>query len=300
MIIDWNWFFSSFCQSSAALIGIIGAFIISRLLGLSEKISSAISVFDNLVIEANRIIASISKRRFYWYTKTNVKYDSDLKDAIRKGDFDKLSKEEILKKLYNSNSRLYKNDDAVMEAFNEVFEANSPSRAQTELGGGFSMLHNSSISLDIPPIGIWDKLSKERETINNLEIEARTIIQHFEQNLQDLNSFDDTIKPLKVIIIMLMIAFPITVIYPLHFMPVTTNEDPTITLNLLTIIKSFLSIKSVLLLAFFATIEGIFLYFLILTNQLNSKLRTATQNKSDDMRNIKTYSQYFDDEQGSN
>ncbi|WP_262887779.1 hypothetical protein [Flavobacterium bernardetii] len=42
MSIDWNWFFSSFCQSAAALIGIIGAFIISRLLGLGEKINATI------------------------------------------------------------------------------------------------------------------------------------------------------------------------------------------------------------------------------------------------------------------
>lgn len=295
MTIDWNWFFSSFAQSAAALIGIIGAFIISRLLGLSEKISSSISHFDNLVIEANKIIASISKRRFYWHTKTNVKYDSDLKDAIKKGEFDNLSQEEILAKIYAADQRLYKVDAAVMEAFNEVFKQNKPRPVETKFGSGLSIMHNPPIGvLDLVPPGIWDKLNNEREAINELEIEARTVIQHFYQNLQDLNSFDETIKPLRIIIIMLMVAFPLTVVYPLHFMPIATNEMPTISFNPITIIKLFFSIKSMLLIAFFGSIEGIFFYFLILTNQLSSRLWLARQNNSTDLRNIKTYSKYFD------
>lgn len=296
MTIDWNWFFSSFAQSAAALIGIIGAFIISRLLGLSEKISSSITHFDNLVIEANKILAGISKRHFYWYTKTNVRYDSDIKEAIRKGDYDNLNRNEILAKIYATDRRLYKVDDAAMEAFNELFNANRPKQTETKLGGGLSMIHNPPISLDIPPVGIWDRLSKEKEAINELEIEARTVIQHFEQNLQDLNSYDETIQPLRVIIIMLMVAFPLTVIYPLHFMPIGTNEIPTVTFNPITIFKLLFSIKSFLLLAFFACIEGIFLYFLTLTNQMNKRLTTAKLNNSEDLRSIKTYSEYFDND----
>ena len=29
---DWNWFFSSFAQSSAAIVGIFGAFLITKIL----------------------------------------------------------------------------------------------------------------------------------------------------------------------------------------------------------------------------------------------------------------------------
>ena len=34
---DWNWFFAAFAQCAAALIAIIGAFVISKLLGENEK-----------------------------------------------------------------------------------------------------------------------------------------------------------------------------------------------------------------------------------------------------------------------
>ena len=36
-IFDWNWFFAAFAQSGAALIGIIAAFIISKIIGELEK-----------------------------------------------------------------------------------------------------------------------------------------------------------------------------------------------------------------------------------------------------------------------
>ena len=285
MSIDWNWFFSSFCQSAAALIGIIGAFIISRLLGLSEKISSTISSFDNLTIERNRIIASISKRRFIWYTTSNIKYDTNVKKEIRAGNFENLSQAEILDKIYKSDSRLYKDDQAVLEIFNELNKVNSPN----------AISQNFRISdLLITPNGLWDSLRNEKESIDKLEIDAKEIIQKFSQNLQDLESFEGTIKPLRIIIILLMIAFPITVIYPLHFMPLATNKIPNITFNILIILKSFITLKSILLIAFFSAIEGIFYYFIILTNQLGNRLSIARRKNSIEIRSIKNYSEYFE------
>ncbi len=292
MNIDWNWFFSSFCQSAAALIGIIGAFIISRLLGLSEKINSTSSQLYNLIIESNKILANISNRNFEWYNRTIIKYDNQLKEAIQKGEFDNLSQEEILKKIYEADSRLFKNDVIVMESFNLL--KNKYGVKTTKLEGGLS-LNTAPMIADIPTAGLLDKLHKEKEIINQLEIESQTLIQYFEQNLHDLNSFEGTVKPLKIIIILLMISFPLTVIYPLHFMPVVSNQDLSLTFNPLLIIQSILSLKFLLLFIFFITIEGIFLYFLILINQLNTKLNTAKNENSDELRDIKNYSEYFDE-----
>lgn len=293
MNLDWNWFFSSFCQSAAALIGIIGAFIISRLLGISEKINLTISDFDNLVIEYNKIISSICKRRFYWYTKTNVLYDSDLKDQIKKGEFDKLEKQEILDRIYKSDSNLFKNDKAVLDAFEEVFEKYKPK--YTNVGNGLSSLNMQSIGiLDIVPTGTWDRLRIEKDLINQLEIDSKTLIQYFEQNLQNLNSFIDTIKPVKIIIFLLIIAFPLTVIYPLHFMPMETNMNPLITFEPIKIITQILTFKFLLLLIFFISIESIFCYFYLITTDLKNKLKIAIEFNSEDLRNIENYSEYFE------
>ncbi|RWX47315.1 hypothetical protein H206_03730, partial [Candidatus Electrothrix aarhusensis] len=39
-MVDWNWFFAAFAQCGAALIGIIAAFIISKLLAEDNKYDS--------------------------------------------------------------------------------------------------------------------------------------------------------------------------------------------------------------------------------------------------------------------
>jgi len=60
--LDWNWFFSSFSQSAAALLGIIAAFLISRLIGLNERIDKTISDFESLQIEFHNIKERFSIR----------------------------------------------------------------------------------------------------------------------------------------------------------------------------------------------------------------------------------------------
>lgn len=275
---DWNWFFSSFCQSAAALIGIIGAFIISRLLGLVEKVNTTMSTFDNLVIEFNRINYSLSKRYFYWYTKKRVEDNDDLKEAVKKGDYNNLERNQILEKIYLLDSKIYKVDDAVIEGFDVIFK-NSKST--------FPIINLSN------KVSLYDSMEKEKESINILEIEAKTLIQHFNKNEQELLNYTESTKSLKIIILFLMISFLLTVIYPLHFMPIETNQNPKITFNPNIFLQYIFTLKSFMLLVFFIAIEGIFAYFLFLTNQLEIKLSNA-KNSFGKYKDIKAYSEYLD------
>ena len=289
---DWNWFFSSFCQSAAALIGIIGAFLISRLLGISEKINSTISEFDNLKIEHNKIILSIKNCHFNWFTKMHVKYNSDIQEQIKNGDFNNLNREEILNKIYSLDSRLFKIDNAVMESFEKIYEEYKTK--YTPLGNGLSVKNTSFAGLyDIAPKGLWDNLEEEENLINKLEIESKTLIQYFDRNLQSLQAFNDSIAPLKIIIILLLFAFPLTVIYPLHFMPMIANANPVLTYNLSDIFYLMFTFKFIMLFIFFVLMESIFGYFLYITNQLSSRLEVAIQNNAVSLRNLENYSEHF-------
>ena len=49
-MVDWNWFFAAFAQCGAALIGIISAFIISKLLAEDNKYDSIKIKLENLKI----------------------------------------------------------------------------------------------------------------------------------------------------------------------------------------------------------------------------------------------------------
>lgn len=286
---DWNWFFSSFCQSAAALIGIIAAFIISRLLGLGEKINLTISTFDDFVIESKRIKNSIANRDFYWYIYTMVRYNDGLKEEIKKGAYNNIGRAEILKKIYDSYLIPYKNQTAVFEAFYEIERLHKLKSSKPSILDNIEAINNPPIP-EIPPI---NRLKSEKEAINLLEVESKTLVEHFTQNLQNLKSFDNTIKPLKRIIFFLIIAFPLTVIYPLHFMPVDTTKELTLNYNIKEIFQSFFSLKFILLTIFLITIESVFIYFLILTSQFNKSLKSAINSNSETYRDIKNYSNYF-------
>lgn len=287
---DWNWFFSSFCQSAAALIGIIGAFVISRLLGISEKISNVISELDNLLIEFNEIVLKVNSRHFYWFTKTHVKYNDDLKEQIKNGKFENLTEEEILEKVYNLDDRLYKIDKAVLESYNEIYKKYKSE--YINLGNGISTKANYPL-IDFPPKNLWNDLENEKELIDQLQISSHILIQKFTKNSQDLKSFDDSIKSLRNIIILILVAFPLIVIYPIHFMPMFPNQNPEITINIKQIYFSLFTIKSGLIFIFLITIEGLFYYFLSITKNLNTELKSAQAYNSNDIKDIKRYSIYF-------
>lgn len=288
---DSNWFFSSFCQSAAALIGIIGAFVISRLLGIRDRANVVISDFDHLIIEFNELILKINSRHFFWFTKTHVKYNSKLRELVSAGSFDNLDEKEIIDRVLGLDDRLFKIDAAIMEGFNDVYNKFKPN--YTDLGNGFSMKNTFPI-LDLPPKGIWRDLEAEQDEINKLKIQSQILIQKFNKNSHDLKSFEDSINSLKTVILFLMIIFLLTVIYPLHFMPVSVDSSVNITINIMEIFKSLFTLKIILLSLFLFSIEGIFYYFLTLIKSLKKDLKSIEDYNSDDLKDIKRYSVYFD------
>jgi len=290
-LFDWNWFFSSFSQCAAALIAIIGAFVISNLLGLKEKINNVISNFDKLLIEYGSLKERITNRNIFNYVENFVRYHPQIKNDIEQGLYDndvreaKIFDTEVFEEICRKNPKLYKVKGAILLAFHELFGKHKSILRD---------LQNSSIRDSFNPLNVepdWMKgwLSTEKELINQLEIEAKTLIKQFDYNIQELNSFKDSINPLNKFIKILMIAFPLTVIYPLHFMPVDMNQNPEWTINPILIYSSILSLKNTMLLIFFVTIEALFLYFLKQTHQLKLKYSKAIINNKIEYRELKSY-----------
>lgn len=294
MNLDWNWFFSSFCQSAAALIGIIAAFVISRLLGLTEKVNISIAEFDNLVIQFQKIKDSLKKRDFHWHTKILVRYDKKLQESVKRGDFDNLGQSDVLKKIYSLVNISYKIDKAVWEGFVPIFTEYNSHKNETTIAKSLRLISDpGGDEIEIMPLGSQQRLNKENEIINQLDLESNTLIRYFSKNLQDLKSFEGTIKPLRIIVQLLMVSFFFTVIYPLHFMPVDTKQGLVLIFNMADIAKSCFTLKFLMLAIFFGIIEGLFYYFLTLTSELKTKLTKAIEANGVDYKDIKHYSEYF-------
>ena len=278
MTIDWNWFFAAFAQSGAALIGIIAAFIISKLLGESDRVEDIKSSLNKLIIEFNDVVRRLDGRYFLWYDKQSIKSSYKLKEAIKKGEFAKLNEKEKLKKLDETLPGLY-GTDVRIEALDELI-------IQMREEGPLSLLSSSSKEL-------YQKLSDERELIENLRVESKKLIEKFMEVKSSCLIARSRLKPLKLVIWMLIVGYIFSVAYPLHFLPMQVNDFPKVDFSIDAVLVFMSSIKGLLIILLTLLIEGILLYFLMIIIGLEIKLRDNRNDIKDDYLNIKVYSAYF-------
>jgi hypothetical protein len=293
MNIDWNWFFSSFSQSAAALLGIIGAFIISRLIGIDEKSKVQASDFSDLVISYNKIKESLSVRKYAWVNRVFIKYDDDIIKQIKNRDYENLTEAEILTKLYEQDSRLYNDDSSIMDAFNKLYEEHKPKEEPKRKPGEIYVTHDPLPLLNFPPEGTWDKIGDERDLINHHFIEAAELIRKFNKHLQGIGNFSNSLSSISIIIWIIIISFPFLVIYPLHFLPLEIGKQPILTYDLISIIKNSMTLQNILLAIFMVSIEGIFIYFLFLVKKIKADLKAIEEQYSDDFMDINGYCSYY-------
>jgi len=283
MSLDWNWFFSAFAQCSAALIGIISAFIISKLLGENDKYEAIAGRLDSLVIKKNDLCKRVSNRNFDWYDRLNIEYESDLERAITQGAFANLTEEQKLERLFDLLPHLCRVEGCI-DYLNAKIE---------ELSGQSPRDLNLRALTHRPPDDIWDELSRERETIQNLQIECETLIDKLKSVLRDFETTRRNLKPIRNTIYILSAGLLFTVIYPLHFMPLPINESPFIDFSMKILLSNLLSMKGGLLVILTITIESILIYFLFITNSLKSKYSKSIESVDDSWLDIKHYSKYF-------
>jgi hypothetical protein len=286
---DWNWFFSSFCQSAAALIGIIAAFVISRLLGLDEKISLLTSDFLDLISRFNVLKDQLTMQNFAWLNSMMFKYEvENLSRAIKDGNFKGLNDEDALGLLYKLEANIYKDDAENLISLRQL--ENSLYERQKLEALGYKNLQGAM------PHETSSTMSTEFDKINLLKIEVKSTVYKFEQNQRAFKSYLSSLKSIRKIIVVLCIAFLLTVIYPLHFMPVDASKGVNITYNVGVIFGMIFTLRAVLLFIFFAIIEGVFLYFFWLVYKIINDVNTAVKEHLPEYHKISGYCGYFREE----
>lgn len=280
-IFDWNWFFAAFAQSGAALIGIIAAFIISKIIGELEKEENFSNDLNKLFIEFNDILKKIDFRSFHWYDRLTISYSSKIKESIESLEhielIDDKRKMDFLLKL---EPTLFGTEDCLTEFEKKIEEV------EGTLGQRF-------VLPTIPPAGLWDNLSDEREKIIDLKIQSESMIEKFEKLKRLREVSKARMKPIKVVIWILIFGFLITVAYPLHFMPLNLNETPKINFEIANIISNLISIRGVLIILLTFVIEGILIYFLNLIGGIDSKYKKMAESIQTKHTELSNYSKYF-------
>lgn len=275
---DWNSFFGTFAQVAGAFIGIIAAFLISRILGLKERLSVLLDDFDKLLNQQFTLQAALEKRSFKFVNENTIIYSSKLAEAIRKGSFRGLKDSERVK-LARSIESLYDDSDGILECLKKL-------EKRVTIGPTHIFVSHD----------ILKQVQEEREKITNLEVQVYSLNDLVAANKSSLALFQlNNIKPLKWIAIVILITFPMFVVYPLHFLPIKLNSAPTITININAILDFYLSLKGIFITLFLIIIEGMFIYLYSLIIDLHREAEQIISYHFSGRFLMKSYSQYLDE-----
>lgn len=98
---DWNVFYSSLAQSTAAFVGLLGAFIITKIINNEQQFNENKILIEDYIVVANNLKMRLKDRYFDWYnTRLRKKVFEKLEDAS-----------------YDDKSILYKSPESIYEEY---------------------------------------------------------------------------------------------------------------------------------------------------------------------------------------
>ena len=85
---DWNWFFSSVAQSAAAIVGIFGAFIVTKILANQSAYAEKSRRIQELITLGEKLVDATNRLSFEWYHKhDSAREIEDLEKLLEKHRF---------------------------------------------------------------------------------------------------------------------------------------------------------------------------------------------------------------------
>lgn len=267
MVLDWNWFFSTLSQSTAAIVGIVGAFIIAKIFSNQTTFTEKCNKIKTLSIEAHKVLDKVGTIEFEWYSRvTNESAFTSAESAIVKLNLDDptfytdeiidkiyedaqfsifTDKEEIVAELHNRITRYY---HGLIVQRRERERAERARQSESRLSGisGF---------YDLPPIATyrapvfdstpWPALNKEFELITECHLESKHLARVVGGFLESVKGNPESPPQITWSLIFVAFIFLAGVIYPLTFMP--SGTPPTHALTWPDFFEAFLTIKGALL-----------------------------------------------------
>ncbi|DAA97219.1 TPA: hypothetical protein CPT80_03270 [Candidatus Gastranaerophilales bacterium HUM_9] len=98
---DWNVFYSSLAQSTAAFVGLLGAFIITKIINNEQQFNENKILIEDCIVTANNLKMRLKDRYFNWYNT-----------RIREKAFEKIEDNS-----YDDNNILYKSPEIIYNEY---------------------------------------------------------------------------------------------------------------------------------------------------------------------------------------
>ena len=300
---NWDNFFAAFSGSSAALIGVTFAFIVSKLLSNISDSDSLNNETTDLIIERKGILNEISNIAFYWHDKMVIKYGYQIKQKYRQEQItdtqniiDKIEKE--------TNRRIYLHEnslDYIKSEMAEIDEENKkrqiPTKAIVNGEETTVMITPPDLLGNMPEIpyspDMWKEVNEEEQKFDNCYQKSEIQIEKFKNVINKINSKIKDFKVIRNIIIAFIPITILTVIYPLHFIPTHTDDMPEISFSIHNFIDLWFSLKGLMLTILFISTVGSMIYFIMLCKKNMNKLNNTKAMIINDYIDINKYSELF-------
>lgn len=300
---DWNWFFSSLSQSAAAIVGIFGAFIITKILSNQATFAEKTSRMRELLVLAQRIVDDAGDLSIDWYNKRIAE-----REIERLGDILEKDNEETSAQLYNRlKFSVFTEKYIALQIIENVIEARrqrlererEAERRRVEAAGrngigGLSNLFGSSIAdrvRDFKPLipQLGPALEKERDAIDLVVRNARHHIRLVSDFLDSVHGNPESSPQITYALIMITALFFVGVIYPLSFMPIRLDTVPVLSIG--AFVDIAFSLKGVLLITVSCIFTGVLAMFFAMN--LRMKYQTEVIQKLIEFTSLGAYSKYF-------
>lgn len=320
MTADWNWFFSTLSQSTAAIVGIIGAFIIAKIFANQAVFNEKNNRLKTLLVEAEKILDKINTINFQWYNeRTNSPAFETASSEIRNiagEDPTTITDDVLLHIIDESDFSIFSEKEALLSKLREevifVCKGNQEKRLREEaaerarqdaasgnltgIGRFTSLLGNISdfsfsaprTVLNVPDLSTpWAALRQERDLITECHLEAKHHARIVGDFLESVKGNPESPPQITWSLVLVAFIFMAGVIYPLTFMPATSAPEFTTA----SILSNYANVKAVLL-----TILAIaFIYVFGMFTRTNIKMKYAGDqvNKLSRLAKSEEYCKYF-------
>lgn len=298
---DWNWFFSSVAQSAAAIVGIFGAFIVTKILANQSAYAEKNRRMQELITFGEKLVDATSRLAFDWYHKHDSA--SEIEDLEKLLEKDETEEPESLYEKLRFSPYIAKADAiqtiARVKSYREerLQREREESRRQMEqarklgMTSAFAMHASSDLlrGLNSSRHLLQPQLTKEREEID----EMYTEVKHHARVVSDFHalvvSHPESSALITASLILILTLFFAGVIYPLSFMPLPTNWKPSLSFS--EIPNFIFSLRGALL----AVVSTLFSTMLAMFFILNIRMcyPQAVLEQLEQYKHLSKYSKYF-------
>lgn len=297
---DWNWFFSSVAQSAAAIVGIFGAFIVTKILANQTAFSEKSLRIHELITLGQKLTDASGRLSFDWYHRNDSAAELEKLERLLESD-DSLTPEALYEKLrfspYLARADVIATIASAKSLHEERLEREREEKRrelEQARSRGFSAIartFDSSLlrGINSPLLHIGPQLGKEREEIDRLYTEARHHARVVSDFYAIVSPNPESSTVITTALILILTLFFTGVIYPLSFMPLPTDWKPA--LSLAEVPVFIFSLRGVLL----GSVSLLFTAMLAIFFVMNIRLKypVAMLEHLGKFKHLSEYSQYF-------